>query len=65
MKKVELDLKNIKVNYFVILEAFRNQAKKQQWTEQEIEFVIKEATGDTYEHILKTIKKYCKNAKNI
>lgn len=59
MKKVVLDLENLKTNHFMVLVAFENQAVLQEWSQSEIEAVLKEARSGDYEHILKTIKRYC------
>ncbi len=59
MKKVLLDLEDLKTNYFMVLVAFRNQALLQQWSHNDIENVLNEARSGDYQHILKTIKKYC------
>ena len=58
-KTVNLDLSNYDVNSFVILGLFVHQAKKEGWTEQEIEIVTKEAKSKDYEHLCQTIKNHC------
>ncbi|WP_299111942.1 hypothetical protein [uncultured Winogradskyella sp.] len=58
-KTVNLDLSNYEVNSFVILGLFVHQAKKEGWTQEEIEAVAKEAKSKDYEHLCQTIKYYC------
>jgi hypothetical protein len=60
MKKIKLKLVGLDGNAFSILGAFRKQAKKEGWTEEEIKLVTQEATSKDYNHLLITLNKYCK-----
>jgi hypothetical protein len=61
-KKVKLGLKGIDGNAFVILGAFRRQAAREGWTEEEINSVTEAAKGThSYEGLLATIMEHCVN----
>lgn len=60
-KKVQLNLVGIDGNAFYILGAFRKQAKKEKWTEEEIEAVLDEAKKGDYNHLLATIMDHCEH----
>jgi hypothetical protein len=55
MKKVTLQLVGLDGNAFSILGAFRRQSRKEGWSSEEIEQVLKEATSSNYDHLLQTI----------
>ncbi|GAA3625842.1 hypothetical protein [Flavivirga jejuensis] len=59
MNKIHLNLEDIEANYFVLMLVFEKQALKQGWSKATIEAVLKEAKNGDYDHILKTLKKYC------
>jgi hypothetical protein len=59
MNKISLDLEGINSNAFAIIGAFRKQAKKEGWTAEEVDKVIKEAMAGDYNHLLQTIMEYC------
>ncbi|MEK6830135.1 MAG: hypothetical protein AABY15_08530 [Nanoarchaeota archaeon] len=59
-KKINLDLVGLNGNAFVILGAFRKQAQKENWSEEEIEAVMNEAQNDDYNHLLQTIMAHTK-----
>lgn len=63
MKKLHLDLEDPEANNIMILLVFEREALKQNWTLEEIDRVLKEAKGGSYNHILKTLKKYCESPK--
>lgn len=44
----------------MLLLVFEKEALKQHWTQAEVAAVLKEAKSGDYDHILKTITKYCK-----
>ena len=54
-KKVELDLVGVDGNAFSVLGAFKNRARRERWTDEEVSAVIKEAMSDDYDHLLQTI----------
>lgn len=55
MKKIDLDLTQIDGNAFAILAAFQKQARREGWTQEEIDKVLDEAKSDDYDHLLQTI----------
>ena len=57
-KKITLELLDVDGNAFAILGAFRKQARREKWTDEEISEVIKEAQSGDYDHLLHTIIKY-------
>lgn len=58
-KKINLELAGIDGNAFVILGAFRKQARKEGWSEAEIEQVTAEAKSGDYDHLLQTMIADC------
>ena len=58
-KTVNLDLTTIDSNIFAIFGAFSRQARREKWTQQEIDTVLKEAKSGDYDHAIATISKYC------
>lgn len=58
-KKVNLTLVGINGNAFSLMGAFSYQAKRDGWTKEEIDTVIKEATSDDYNHLLVTLDRFC------
>lgn len=59
-KKINLDLSNIDGNAFSIMGTFSKQAKRENWSEKEIKFVLDEAKKNDYDHLLQTIMNYIK-----
>lgn len=59
-KKVKLKLVGIDGNAYFLLGAFDNQAKKERWTEEEIDAVCEEAMSGDYNHLLRTLMRFCK-----
>lgn len=58
-KKVNLKMVGLDGNAFSILGAFRKQAKKDGWSQEEIEVVTKDATSKDYSHLISTIAGHC------
>lgn len=58
MKKVKLSLVGVDGNAYSIMGTFRQQAKREGWTQEEIDAVIDEATSDDYNHLVSTILKH-------
>jgi hypothetical protein len=54
-KKVKLNLEEMNGNAFAIMGAFSRQAKEENWTADEINDVIDEATSGDHDHLLQTI----------
>ena len=58
-KTVNLDLTTIDSNIFAIFGAFSRQARREKWTQQEIDTVLEEAKKHDYNHAIATISEYC------
>ena len=59
-KKVKLKLIGLDGNAFNLLQAFSKAAKKDRWSEEEINKVLNEATIGDYDHLLCTLQEHCK-----
>lgn len=58
-KKVALELVGLDGNAFSLLGAFSRQAKRENWTKEEIESVTEEAMSGDYDHLLATLAEHC------
>lgn len=58
-KKVKLSLVGVDGNAYAIMATFTRAARKEKWTNQEIELVIEEAQSKDYHHLLNTILSHC------
>ena len=58
-KTVNLDLVGVNGNAFMIMGVFRKQAKRDGWTQEEIDLVLTEAKSGDYNHLLATIENHC------
>ncbi|MCF2220993.1 hypothetical protein H9Q08_17040 [Chryseobacterium sp. PS-8] len=58
-KTINLDLTTVDANIFYIMGAFRRQARREKWTQEEIDFVLEEAKKHDYNHAIATISDYC------
>lgn len=58
-KKISLNLVGLNGNAFALLGAFSKQAKREGWEKAEIDAVMDEATEGDYNHLLRTLTKYC------
>lgn len=58
-KKLNLSLVGLDGNAFVLLGAFQRQAKKEKWTKEEIDYVLKDAQSSDYNHLLRVLMSYC------
>lgn len=58
-KSVNLNLLGVDGNAFAIMGAFRIQAKKEDWSQEEINLVLEEAQSNDYNHLLATIQNHC------
>lgn len=54
-KKVTLDLTEINGNAYALIGAFRRQARREGWTDAEIEAVTEECQSSNYDHLLQTL----------
>ncbi len=57
-KTVNLDLVGVNGNAFMIMGVFQRQAKKEGWSQREIDSVLKEAKSGAYNHLLATIQNH-------
>jgi len=57
-KKVDLDLADLDGNAFMLIGAWRKQARREGWSAEEIDQVIDEAESGDYDHLLQTLMKY-------
>ena len=57
-KKIGLELDELDGNAFSLLGAFQKQAKREDWTKEEIKQVLDEATSGDYDDLLQTLMKY-------
>ena len=61
-KMIDLDLRGFKGTADTILELFKHVAKRENWSESEINAVITEATKhNDYDHLVQTIREHCKH----
>ncbi len=58
-KTVNLDLVGVNGNAFMIMGVFQRQAKREGWTQEQIDAVLKEAKSGDYNHLLATIENHC------
>ncbi len=58
-KYVELELVGLDSNAFVLMGAFSQAAKRQGWTEEEIDKVLTECKSSDYNHLLHTLVCHC------
>lgn len=58
-KTVNIDLHQVDDNAFHIMGAFGRHAKRQGWTQVEVDTVIAEATAGDYDHMLAVIQAHC------
>lgn len=58
-KFVKLTLVGLDGNAFSLIGEFRYRAKKQGWTDAEIDKVIEECESSDYQHLLVTLQAHC------
>lgn len=58
-KTVNLDLVGVNGNAFMVMGVFQRQARKEGWTQEEIQTVLNEAKSGDYYHLLATIENHC------
>lgn len=58
-KKVRCKLVGRNGNAWVLLGAFSEQARREKWTDEEIDAVCKEAMSGDYRHLLATLADHC------
>jgi hypothetical protein len=60
-KQVSLKLVGLDGNAFSLMGAFAAQAQEENWTDEEIDEVLKEAKSGDYDNLLRTLSKHCKD----
>ena len=63
-KSVNLDLVGVNGNAFAVMGVFKKQAKREGWTQEEIDTVLTEAKSGDYNHLLATISNHCEALEN-
>lgn len=59
-KYVKLQLWGLDSNAFSLMGAFRQQARKEKWSEEDIRKVLTEAKSSNYDHLVATLDSHCK-----
>ena len=54
-KKVKMTLVGLDGNAFSLMGAFRNNARQQGWSKEEIKVVLDECKSSDYNHLLQTL----------
>lgn len=57
--KINLDLTALNGNAYNLMGHFRHQARREGWTNEEIEKVLTEAKESDYHNLVRTLSKYC------
>jgi len=60
-KKVTLKMVGLDSNAFSVMGAWKQQARKEKWTKEEIDAVLNEAMSGDYNHLLATIMEHSKD----
>lgn len=60
-KTVKLTLVGLNGNTFNLMGAFRKAARRQGWTENEINKVLDECKSGDYDHLLVTLMNHCED----
>ena len=64
-KFVKLTLVGLDGNAFSLMGEFRYRAKKQGWTDTEIDKVIEECESSDYQHLLATLSAHCTDPEEV
>ena len=59
-KTVNLTLVGLDGNAYSLMGAFSKQAKKEGWTEEEIDIVLKECMSGDYDNLVGVLDEHCK-----
>jgi hypothetical protein len=59
VKKIKLELVGLDGNAFSLMGAFKKQARKEKWSNEEIDQVLNECMSSDYDHLLVTLMKHC------
>ncbi len=57
-KKINLELEGLDGNAFALMGAFQKQARREDWSPEEIKEVLDEAKDGDYNHLLQTLIKH-------
>lgn len=57
--KVEFDLTSVDGNAFSLMGHFMRRAKKQGWTQEEVDLVLAECQKGEYDHLVQTLIQFC------
>ena len=60
-KKVKLELVGLDGNAFSLMGAFRQAARRQGWTPEQIKLVIDECMSGDYDHLVATLANNCES----
>jgi len=60
-KKIKLELVGLDGNAFSLMGAFRKQARREGWTQPEIDGVLNECMSGDYNHLLCTLMGVCES----
>ena len=60
-KKIKLELVGLDRNAFILMGAFSRQARREGWTKEEIEGVLKECRSGDYDNLLCTLMDHCES----
>jgi hypothetical protein len=58
-KTIKLDLCSIDGNAFSLMGAFSKQARREKWTKEEIDIVLKDCMSGDYDHLVATLSNVC------
>mgnify|MGYP000253284301 CR=1 FL=1 len=60
-KMIDLDLRGFKGTTQTLLGLFKHIAKRESWSDEEIQAVVTEATKhNDYDHLVETLREHCK-----
>jgi len=59
VKKIQLDLTEIDGNAYALMGAFSRQARREGWSQEEINAVLDECRKSDYDHLLQTLITVC------
>lgn len=60
-KRVQLQLVGLDSNAYALLGAFDRQARREKWSEAEIDKVLTQAKTGSYDHLVATLADHCED----
>ena len=63
-KKIKLTLVGLDGNAFALMGAFSRQARREGWSREEIDAIMKEAMSGDYSHLLRTLADHCEDCED-